>query len=553
MNKNKEYKKWLETAPASVRSKLRSYKDENIEERFGIPVTFGTAGMRGRMGLGTSCINEWTIASAAWAYGKYLISVYGNKVKTHGVLIAHDNRNYYKLFTKTAASVLSALGIKVRFFHKNILQPTPLLSYSIQQLEFIGGINITASHNPPTDNGFKVYNHNGKQLDTKDTKVISKYMDLVTDVFSIKMNNKNIGYIDNEIIDRYVRDIFSIAFNRTQNREELKVVFTPQHGTALPIAQRLMDKLHVSYKVVEEQATEDPMFTNTVSANPQDPDAFILAEKYGNKFNADILFSTDPDADRFGVMVKHKDKWIHIDGNQLPAIQLEWKLRKLKELERLTPNSFIVRSVVTSNIGDKICAKYGVEVFESLTGFKHIISEVIREESKGRDLIFAYEESFGSTIRSITKDKDSFQSLVQVIEIAHELKLQGKTLIDAYRNISKEFGNHEYEQIQIKFPGKEGMSNMLKIIDKYKEAKVGSLFGGLKIKEVKDFSKGYKKFPKENFVTLSMGENSVTFRPSGTEPILRIYMYSFGNTKIEAQKRLKKIKKAVLVNEKNIK
>ncbi len=548
-HKNKDYNLWLTKAPASVRSKLRSYKPEKIDERFGIPISFGTAGMRGRMGLGTSAINHFTLGAASYAYGKWLKKKYGSAVKTKGVLIAHDNRDNYKLFTKTVATVLSAQGIKVRFFKGNKLQPTPLLSYAIQKLGFIGGVNITASHNPPTDNGFKVYNADGKQLDTRDTKQIKKEMNNIKDIFNIKTNNKNCGYINNDIIKSYIKDVFSIAFNRTQDRSDLRIIFTPQHGTALPIATKLMDKMKVTYKVVEEQADEDPLFSKTVSPNPENHEAFALAKKYGDKFKADILFSTDPDADRFGVVVRHKDKWVHIDGNMLPVIQLEWKLRKLNELDRLPNNSFMVRSVVTSSMGDKVAKKFDVRVFESLTGFKHIINDVIREEKNNKELIFAYEESFGSVIKSFTKDKDSFQALVQVIEIVHDLKHEGRTLVDAYDSLSKQYGYHGYEQLQIRFEGNNGSAQIKKVLEKYKATKVGVLFGGLKVKEVRDFSKGYKNLPKEDFVTLVMGENSVTFRPSGTEPILRIYMYSFGKTKIEATKRLKKIKKEVLEND----
>lgn len=539
---NKIYKEWYSYAPLEIKQKMNQMSSAEISECFKNDIQFGTAGMRGVIKFGAAYINEYTLARASLSYGKYLIKKFGKKAKTNGVVIAHDNRRNKILFSNVTANTLSALGIKVFFFPLNKLQPTPLLSYVIAKGNYVGGINITASHNPPEYNGFKVYDESGKQLGTRETNQIQKNIKQITDVFNIKQNSKNVSFLDNKIITSYINTILKLVpFYVAKKYPELKIIFTPQHGAATRIAKKLLQETGVKYQFVIEQMKEDSNFSNTKSPNPMNIEAFDLAREYGNKFNADILFSTDPDADRFGVMVKHKNKWIFVDGNQLPVIQIYWKLSKLSEINYIKRGDFIVRSVVTSNFADKIAKDFNVKVYETLIGFKYIIDVVLKKEALGHNSLFAWEESMGSVVRSFTRDKDSFQALVQVIEIAGHLKKQNKTLIDLYEEIEKKYGYHSSDQKQLQLSGENAILKMKKIISKYQNFKIGGYLAGLKITEVRNYLTGYKKLPKENFVTIFMGKNSVSIRPSGTEPVLRIYGHGVGKSKQEANKNLKNI------------
>ncbi len=519
------YRYWIENAPKDVVKEIQDYSDEQKEEYFTGDLEFGTAGIRGIMGYGTNVLNEFLVAKFAHAYGKFLLHTYHSLAKMNGIVIAHDNRRNNILYSETVAEVVSAMGIPVFLFHQNELQPTPLLSYTISKGNYVGGVNITASHNPPEYSGLKIYNHTGSQSLPVDTNEIIKYSKEDIDIFNIARSKDNIKELSESIVKQYIDKIMAyIPFSKYDDEKNLKVVFTSQHGTSGPIATRIMDRMNVNYELVKEQMNPDPEFTNTPSPNPQNPDSFIMARKLGDKVEADVLFCTDPDADRFGIEVKHKGKWIHIDGNQLPLIQINHKLRKLKELNYLHHGDFMVKSVVTSKAAELIAHKYGVHVYDSLTGFKWIIAESDKHEMQGNECLFAWEESYGSTVRSFTKDKDSFQALVQVIEIAEEYKQKNKTLVDALVEIFEVIGFWYSPQEQFWFEGLNAMKDMNSIVEKAREFKVGDKLGKYKITEVIDFQEGYKELPKDNFVQIVLNnDHRITVRPSGTEPVLRIY------------------------------
>ncbi len=528
---------WIENAPANVVESINNMNEEEREFAFANDLSFGTAGLRGIIGYGSSLMNEYNIAKYSLAMGKMLLDKYGDQAKEYGVVIAHDNRRNNILFSETAGKVLSALGIRVHFFKGNELQPTPLLSYTIAKGNYIAGINITASHNPPEYSGFKVYNHTGTQMLPDETDLIIKASKEEVNIFDIAQNDENISELSEGIESQFVQTIMNmIPFDSTGEKKDLKVVFTAQHGTAGKLATTLMNKLNVDYTLVKEQMDPDPEFTNTPSPNPQNPDSFIMAREYGDKVGADVLFCTDPDADRFGIEVMHEGKWVHIDGNQLPLIQIYYKLRKLDELDYINGGDFIVKSVVTSKAAEKIAEGYGVKVYDNLTGFKWLISESFKHELQGHECLFAWEESYGSTIRSFTRDKDSFQALVQVIELTDYYKKQDKTLIDVLDDIYKEIGYWYSPQVQLKFGGVNAMNDMSGIVDKARSFESGQKVGEFEITEVIDFLKGYKHFHKDNFVQFVIdGKHRVTVRPSGTEPILRIYFDVVANTMEEAK------------------
>ncbi len=532
------YKYWIENAPKNIVEQIENYSPEEKERSFTGELAFGTAGIRGIIGYGSAVLNEYLVAKYALAYAKTLLQKYGETAKQNGIIIAHDNRRNDILFTETAAEVISATGIPVFLFKNNDLQPTPLLSFTIGKGNYVGGINITASHNPPEYSGLKVYDHTGTQMLPDVTDKIIEFSKEDINIFNIKKDKKLVSELSDSAVTQYIDMILNlIPFDFNHDEKDIKVVFTAQHGTSGKIAGKLMDKLKVDYEMVKEQLNPDPEFTNTPSPNPQNPDSFIMARQYGVKSGADVLFCTDPDADRFGIEVMHKGKYVHIDGNQLPLIQINYKLMRLKEIDYLHSGDFIVKSVVTSNAAESLASKYGIKIYNSLTGFKWLINESFKHEMQGNECLFAWEESYGSTVRSFTRDKDSFQALVQVIEIVDYYKKQGKTLVDVLQSIFETIGFWHSPQVQIAFDGIDAMDKMNSIVTKARKFKADQIIEGFEITEVIDFAEGYNGLPSDNFVQIVFNdEYRVTVRPSGTEPILRVYFDIKADSMDEAHK-----------------
>ncbi len=540
MKRNKEqimeiYKYWVDNSPEEVSKILKSYDENTIQQNFYSDISFGTAGIREIMTYGTNKINEFVISGFAYSFGKVLISLYGEEeVKKRGVVITHDNRKNGKEYSYEIASVLSGLGIKAYLFSENSLEPTPLLSYTTYKKNFIAGVNVTASHNPKEYSGVKFYSEDGKQIDTFISDKVREDYKNIENIFNIEKNDKNIFYLDDEIINQYLNDIFTlIPFIEMKDRKDLKVVFGANHGTSTPLAKKVLDRLNVDYIIDEKQSYPSETFENVKYPNPQDVRSFERLQKIGDENNADVLFAVDPDADRFGIMVKHNSKWEYINGNQLPAIQIFYKLNKLNKLNYLDKKKhFFVRSLVSSKLSDYIIKDWGLEIYETLTGFKSIIEKALAEEEKGKECLFAWEESNGSVVRTFTRDKDSFQALYQVTEMIYEYKTKGQTLVDVLEEIYDKYGYMIMDQKQIVFDGIEGQENLDKFISKYRDLKVGDKLFGYDIEDVVDMNKGYKEFPKQNILFIYLKNNSfVCLRPSGTEPILRIYFDIKGDDK----------------------
>ncbi len=544
MSWEKNYNYWISNAPKNVVEIIKKYKTEEKILYFDNEISFGTAGLREKMGYGSSLINEFNIAKYSLAIAKLYLLKYDTDAKKSGIVIAHDNRNNSIFYSEIIAKVISAMDIPVYLFNENKLQPTPLISYVISNGDYVGGINVTASHNPSDYNGIKVYDHLGSQLLPNDTDKIIEFSSKIKNIFDINQDINNIFYLDDKVETNYVNLILKeIPFKDITKNNNIKVVYSASNGTAGKLATSIMNKMKVDFVMVEEQLNPDPDFKNTKSPNPQDPDSFILARKYGDKHNADVLFCVDPDADRFGIEIKHQGNWHHIDGNQLPLIQINYKLQQLAKLNKLNNDDFIVRSIVTSIAADRIADKYGIKVYKSLTGFKWLIHEALKHKNKFNESLFVWEESYGSTINLFTRDKDSFQALVQSIEIISYYKEKGLTLLDVLDSIYQEIGYFEFYQIQKKIEGINSLEKIDSILNQIRNYKSKDKIDEYIIEEIIDFSKGYKDFLKQNFIIIKF-ENDirVILRPSGTEPVLRIYFDVPGKTKKEAYTNLIKLR-----------
>ncbi len=522
---NKKYKFWIENAPKNVVDEISKYSEKEITECFGDDIKFGTAGIREIMKWGTSTLNEYTLSKFAYAYGRALLIKYGATAKKEGIVIAHDNRRNGEKYTLLVAGIISALEIPVYLFSDNELQPTPLLSYVVSKGNYVGGLNITASHNPPEFSGMKLYGDNGAQLCETTTTIIESILLDVKNIFEIEKNSKLIQYLSPSIIEQYVNELIKmIPFYHGLDTSSLKIVYTPQHGTATKIAEKIFKKMNTTHWFVKEQSFPDSEFVNTKSPNPENPIAFELAEKYGKKHKADLLFSTDPDADRFGIAVRNKDNtYTYLNGNELSCIQIYYKLKELKKINYLKKGDFIVGSVVSTRLAEEISSSFDVDYFTSLTGFKSIYEKVNKHEAGGHECLFAWEESFGSIIRTMTKDKDSFQSLIQVIEMATLLKKENKSILDLLEEIYEKYTY--YESFSIKIDLRENKSLAEKKINEYRKFEIGQKIGNFVISNKVDYMDGHKDFGKTNMIFLYFEKDqfSVAIRKSGTEPILKIY------------------------------
>ncbi len=549
---NKNYKYWLNNAPKNIKEKIKNFSNIEIKENFEKDLSFGTAGIRGEMGIGTNKINEFTISKFVLAYGKVLIKKYKDDAHKKGVVIFHDNRKNSCEFSKIIAKIFSGLKIPAYLEKENKLNPTPFLSYVIMNNEFIGGINVTASHNPKQYNGIKMYDEFGKQIDEKTKNEIIDNID--ENIFNIKKTNDNIYELNQNIKLNYINEIVDkLSLVEQKNRENLKIAYGTNHGTALEIGEEILKRTKVKYYIVKEQSFPDENFTNTPFPNPQDKRSFDLSKKYGDKHNCDALFLTDPDADRFGVMVKHKNNWVYLNGNQVPIIQLYYKIKKNKEndINYNFDNKFVVRSFVTSKLGDKIVKKNNIKLYESVTGFGPIFEKVqeILNKNKNFKLFFAWEESNGSLSEMINRDKDSFQSLYQIIEIMDECKSKNKTLVDLMNEIYDEYGFYLNDQITKNFDSFDGLEKMNNFIENIRKSKnIGDKIFGKKIIKIIDLKNDKLEFKKQNVIFYYFDKNSwICLRPSGTEPILRIYIELVGK-KEEMKNLLKKIKKEINEN-----
>lgn len=538
-----------------LKAQLDLLSDSELKECFGSSLEFGTAGMRGLMGVGPNRINVYTIAKANSGYAKYILSL-GDK--TPKVVIAYDNRNYSKDFALICAQVNAKFGIETYIFSS--LRPTPELSFAVRYLNASGGIVITASHNPKEYNGYKVYDKTGCQLTPEK---IDKVIDYVNEIeneldvdFEINDYEKSlIHFIDDEIDNAYMESVLNIRLRPNINTQNLKIVFTPQHGTAYPLLYNILKTAGYQVELVKDQIIPDPNFTNTLSPNPEDKKAFNKAVELAKKVDADIVLSTDPDADRMGIVVRHNSDYHYLTGNQGGTILLEYILSTLKEKNMLPDNGVVYNTIVTSDAGEKVARLYGIDCEKTLTGFKFIGDKIEKANSlKSKKFIMGYEESYGYLLKDFVRDKDALQSCLILAEATCYYKSLGLSLIDVLNNIFNKIGYHLEETVSLSLSGIDGLDKMKKIMLSLRECPFSEL-NGLKVIKYDDYSvsKSYVnnqvqiiELPVSDVLKYYLEDGSwLAIRPSGTEPKCKFYYGIIAKDFISANEKLLNMKKDV--------
>lgn len=543
--KNKELKKQL-----SLISKTE------LEEAFSGNLSFGTGGMRGIMGLGPNRFNIYTMRKANYGYGKYLLKRYKSEVY-RGVVISHDNRENSRNFAFESAKVLGALGIKCFMFED--LRSTPELSFSVRYLNAVGGIMITASHNPPKYNGYKIYDEDGCQLTPVYADEVIKEVNSVEDVFSIPTKEieelKALGLfkmLDNEIDNAFIEKAKSIQLFPDLEKK-VKIVYTPLHGCGAEPAERILTECGYDASFVKEQFVHDPGFKTVKSPNPEETKAFEMAEALGKKVKADILIATDPDADRVGLAVWDSKKYVYLTGNQTGALLLYFRLSKEKEMKILPKKGRVFDTIVTSSLGSDIARSFGFKVTSTLTGFKFIGEQAKLLEGTKEEFIFGYEESYGYIIKDYVRDKDSIQSLLAIAEMAnYYLVKENRNLIEVLNEVYEKYGYYLNRTKSYYFEGIEGPKTMAKIMDYYRREDIND-FKGYRVLVKEDYEnqtrlqystkvKSGLSLPKSNVIKYYLnGVGWIVLRPSGTEPKLKVYIESKAKNMEEADKIITEI------------
>lgn len=530
----------------SVRAELELIKDDvaAIEERFGSELAFGTAGLRGVLGAGPARMNIYTVSRASAGYADFIASC-GEDACRRGVVIAHDNRRMSREFAMTAAGVFAARGVKAYIFDS--LRPTPVLSFAVRYLGAAGGVMITASHNPPEYNGYKIYDSEGCQQGLAATDKVIACIDAVPDCLDVHCHTSAqagdmIEVLGDDVDRAYYAAVESISL-RSVNAADLCVVYSPQHGTGnIPVRHVLN---HFGYNViaVEAQCTPDPDFSATKSPNPEVPAAYEAALELAEREHADIVITTDPDCDRLGVAARDKDGMLCLmTGNQSGAVLIEYILSTLRAAGKMPERPVMINTIVTSELGDRVCASYGVGVEKTLTGFKFIGDRIARHlAAHDAHVVFGYEESYGCLIGDFVRDKDAVQASLMLCEAAAYYKQQGKTLIDVQNELYERFGYYLDTQSSFFFRGADGQRKMSELTASLRR-EYPTEVGGVKLKRAEDYLSSEMAaygFPPSDVLRFLFEDGSfVAVRPSGTEPKCKFYYCIRARDRAEAEVKL---------------
>lgn len=547
-----KYNKWVNhpNIDPALKAELLAMDEKQKVDAFYTNIEFGTAGMRGLLGAGTNRINLHTIRKANAGFAQY-ITANGEAAMQRGVAIGYDNRHMSYEFAMDSAKVLASYNIRSYVFES--LRPTPELSFAVRTLNCFGGIMVTASHNPKEYNGYKLYDEKGCQLIPDLAKQVIDRVNAVEDELAIRVDltpeqEKLITVIGKEIDEQYYAKVLGIQLNPEVKKTDVKIIFTPQHGTANIPVKEVFTRAGYQFVPVEEQCTPDPDFSNTPTPNPEETASYNLALEYAKREDADIVLSCDPDADRMGVAVKHHGDYVLLTGNQSGSVLIEYILSQLKAKGKMPANPVMFNTVVTSDLGEKIAAKYGVETEKTLTGFKFIGEKVAKYElTHEKEYVFGYEESYGSLISPFVRDKDAPQACLMLAEAACFYKAQGKTLVDVLDGLYDELGTYQESQTSITLAGKEGAERIKEIIATFRNEAPKEI-GGLKVIASEDYGclKRYENgseqaligFTKSDVLKFYLEDGSwIAVRPSGTEPKCKFYYCVRGTSKENAKEK----------------
>ncbi|SFU83868.1 phospho-sugar mutase [Butyrivibrio sp. M55] len=556
MDYNKRYDEWMSHLSEEDPLKAELYKikdnEKEKEERFYQDLSFGTAGLRGKVGAGTNMMNFLTVGKASQGIADYIVNC-GKEAMEKGVVIAHDPRHFSKEFSHLAAGIFAANGIKVYTFPD--LRPTPELAFMIRRLKTVSGINITASHNPREYNGYKAYWDDGCQVSAEVADGMTEMISKVDIWTGIKKSDFNEGVASGKIVvlgDEYDREyldkIEGMAIHEHDELDlSIPLVYTPLNGCgSVPFRQMLKDRGFTNWKIVPEQEHPDPDFTTVGYPNPEDPKAFKLSEQYGREFGAELLMATDPDADRFAIEIRDDNgNYVPLNGNQTGYLLVNYILEGHKTAGTLPKKGAMVKSIVTSTLSTVMAKAYGVEMFETLTGFKNICGKIPYLHENGYTYLFGYEESVGYAACEDIRDKDGISAGMLVAEAAAYYRKQGKTLFDVLQEIYAKYGFFAEDEPNIILEGIPGAQRIQRMMKWFRE-NIPTEVAGSKVCKVIDYLGGYEDIPPQNAIRLFLENGSwFAIRPSGTEPKIKFYFYSNTDSRENALKVNKVIKEEV--------
>lgn len=538
MNYKEKYEKWL-TFDENTKAELEAITDEKeIEDRFYKDLAFGTGGLRGIMGAGSNRMNKYTVGKATFGLANYLKSKNDGEIK---VALAYDSRNNSAFFAKTAAGIFASCGFRV--FLYETLVPVPVLSFTTAFLGCTAGVMITASHNPKEYNGYKVYDSKGCQFCTEDAKAAIGYINAVEDFSSIPFadnieDSKNVTMIGEDVLSQYLAKVKEQSVY--EEKSDLKIVYTPLHGTGNIPVRRMLDGMDV--EIVKEQELPDGNFSTVRSPNPEEKDALTIAIEKAKSIGADLVLGTDPDCDRVGIAVKNGEDYVLFTGNQTGALLVKFILTMHKV--SLNDKSTLIKTIVTSELGANIGRKFGLQVEETLTGFKYIGDKINKYEETGeQEFVIGYEESYGYLVGTHARDKDAVVSSMLICQMAAWYKNQGKTLVDGLNEIYDEYGFYLDYLDSFVLNGKDGAEKIQDLMVTFRNKGTALL---PEIKEIIDFSTGIRDLPKENVLKYIFNDGSwMAVRPSGTEPKIKVYYSIVDPDKNNAKLRLEEIRKTI--------
>lgn len=533
MDINERYEQWLnfEGMDPSLKLELGAMDEAAKEDAFYTNLEFGTAGMRGVLGAGTNRLNIYTIRKANMGYAKYIAKQPNGKER--GVAISYDNRHMSYIFAIESAKIMAKFGIKSYIMES--LRPTPELSFAVRYLKCAGGIMITASHNPPEYNGYKVYDDTGCQLIPEWADEVVSYVNEIEDELTIEQISDDEAYpyitwVGEEVDEAYYKECIGISLLPDIKKDDFKIVYSPQHGADNIPVRTCLKRMGYNCIPVLAQCAPDPDYRMTKSPNPEVDSSYELSIKLAKEVDADVVAITDPDGDRLGVVAKHNGEYVLMSGNQSAAVYLEYLLSVMKEQGTLPSNAVMYNTIVTSDLGELVARYYGVDVEKTLTGFKFIGDKIRKYEKTGeKQFVFGYEESYGCVIKDFVRDKDAVQAVILAAECGAYYKNQGKTLIDVLNELYERHGTFKETQIALSKAGAAGAARIAEIMDNLRKDAPKEI-GGVAVTLVEDYGNSTRSdgtvidLPKSNVLKFYLEDGSwIAARPSGTEPKCKFY------------------------------